>query len=837
MHTESVIQDLRIGLRVLVKEKSFCALAVVVLALGICAVTTMFAVVNGVMLRGLSFPTADRLVSVNFIDPTTANLFGANGQISAPDYEEMRPVQQSFERLSAYLNGSTVNVTIGGQAKRYTGVYATQDFLRCLGVTPFLGRDFTAADNAPGAEKVALIGYSLWQRDFGGRPDAVGANVRINGKPATIIGVMPKDFAFPTNEEIWIPLYSEFPPKERTDPTAVAPSLLGVLRPGVSVDQATAEMTTIARRFAAVYPATNKLFNAGQVQPLIVAFTGSAIRGTLWTMLGFCGGVLLIACVNVMNMQFARATLRAKELAVRSSLGATRPRLIRQMLTESLLLATIGAAVGIGLAYGAIDWLSTAVHNLDNPPPSWIVFNVDPKALAATVLATGLAAIVSGLLPAWTSSRASAAGVLRDGGRGNTSRSIAFISRGLVVFQIVVTCVLLIGALLQVRSIVKQGRIDFGYDTSSVLSARMGLMDGDYPTQGARKVFYDQLLTRLQTVPEFSDVAFTTRFRMVFSGNGPVEIDGHKYLGDRSRPLANFEQVTGGFFATLGQRVLEGRTFTDQDLDARQPVAVVNTAFAAKHFGHESALGRRFRTSSADGSSPGPWRTIVGVVSTVRMLGPFNNPGVDDSGFYVPYYASPFGPLQTDPAVSQFATVVVRPRPGQSVDSLAAVLRREVALADPNLPLYFVGTPASQIDTFVAQNRIIATMFSIFGAVAVVLASVGIYGVMSFSVNQRRSEFGLRMALGANGARILTGVLKSGAWQVALGLVGGLGLAYVVATLMADGIQNTLFGVTGHDPVTFATVGAVVAGVSLLAILVPARRAMRVEPIVALRAD
>ena len=368
-----------------------------------------------------------------------------------------------------------------------------------------------------------------------------------------------------------------------------------------------------------------------------------------------------------------------------------------------------------------------------------------------------------------------------------------------MIFQIVVTCVLLIGALLQVRSILKQGRIDFGYDTTGVLSARMGLMDGDYPSQDARKVFYDQLLTRLSAVPEFNAVAFTNRFRMVFSGNGPVEIDGRKYTGDRSRPLANFEQVTGGFFAALGQRMLEGRTFTDQDMDARQPIAVVNAAFAEKHFGHLSAVGQRFRTTAADGSRPGPWRTIVGVVSTVRMLGPFNNPGVDDSGFYVPYYANPFGPLQTDPAVSQFATVVIRPRPGQSVEALAAVLRREVAKADPNLPLYFVGTPASQIETFVAQNRIIATMFTIFGVVAVVLAAVGIYGVMSFSVNQRTAEFGLRMALGANAMRILTGVLKSGAWQVGVGLVGGRGLAYVVTTLLADGIQSTLFGVTAHD--------------------------------------
>src|SRR3984893_14070691 len=425
MFLQTFGQDLRIGLRVLIKEKSFCALAVVVLALGICGVTTMFSVVNGVMLRGFSFPNEARLVSANFVDPSSANFFGVNGQISSMDYEELRPDQTSFERMAPYLNGSTVNVAVNGHPQRYTGAYTTEDFLRILGVTPILGRDFTAADNALGAEKVALIGYGIWQRDFAGSSDVVGKAVRINGKPSTIIGVMPKGFAFPTNEELWIPLYSEFPPKPRKDPGATNPAVLGLLKAGVSFDQANAEFTTLARHFAEAYPETNKRFNTGLVEPLIKTFTPRPLRGTLLTMLGFCVGVLLIACVNVMNMQFARATLRAKELAVRSSLGATRPRLIRQMLTESLLLATIGAAVGIALAYGAIDWLSTTVHNLDNPPPSWIVFDVDPRALAATVLATGLAAIVSGLLPAWMSSRANTAGVLRDGGRGNTSRSIS----------------------------------------------------------------------------------------------------------------------------------------------------------------------------------------------------------------------------------------------------------------------------------------------------------------------------------------------------------------------------------------------------------------------------
>jgi putative ABC transport system permease protein len=335
MHPETFSQDLRIGLRVLRKERAFSVLAIVVLALGICGVTTMFSVVNGAMLRGFSFPNADRLASANFVDPTSTNFFGVNGQISAMDFEEIRPVQQSFERLAAYLNGSTVNVTVDGHPQRYIGAYITEDFLPSLGVRPIMGRDFAAEDNKPGAEKVALIGYGIWQRDFGGAADIVGKHVRINGKAATIVGVMPQGFAFPVNEQLWLPLFSEFPPRPRTDPANISPAVLGILKPGVSLDQANAEFTALAKRLADAYPASNKQFNTGQVQKLIETFTPRPLRGTLYTMLGFCVGVLLIACVNVMNMQFARATLRAKELAVRSSLGATRVRLMRQMLTES----------------------------------------------------------------------------------------------------------------------------------------------------------------------------------------------------------------------------------------------------------------------------------------------------------------------------------------------------------------------------------------------------------------------------------------------------------------------------------------------------------------------
>jgi putative ABC transport system permease protein len=834
---DSFRRDLALGLRVLIKEKSFCTLAVIVLALGIAGVATMFSVVNGVMLRGFSFPNADRLVSFQFIDPTTRTFNGVNNQVWQMDYEEVLPQQKSYDMLAAYLNGSTVNVTIDGHPQRYTGAYVTENFLKILGVAPVMGRDFTADDNKANAGKVALIGYGIWQRDFGGAQDIVGKPVRINGKPASIVGVMAKGFAFPTNEEIWIPYYSEYPPRQRGDPAAVNPSVLGLLKKDVSLDQANAEATTIARRFAAQYPATNKAFNTGQVQKLLDSFTPLSLRSTLWTMLAFCVGVLLISCVNVMNMQFARATLRAKELAVRSSLGATRMRLLRQMLTESLLVASIGAVLGVGLAYFSIDWLQATVSNLENPPPSWMSFDLNTPVLLFTVGATLAAAVCSGLLPALMSSRANAVDVLRDGGRGNTGRSVSLLSRGLVVFQIVVTCVLLVGSLLQVRSITKQQTIDYGYDTGGVMTARMGLMDGDYPTAESRKVFLDRVLREFAADPEFEAAALTTRFRMVFGNSGFIEAEGKKYLDKADRPQTSNEQVSGGFFAVTGQRLLEGRTFTGDDLDAKQPVAIVNASFAQKFFGGESALGHRIRSFNKTTLTGGPWRTIVGVVSNVRMLGPFNQPGLDDTGYYVPLYSNPFGPLVAAPQAPQFVTIILRPRGGQRADAMATALRRQMQKVDANLPLYFVGTAQSQIYGFVAQNWVIATMFTIFGAVAIVLASVGMYGVMSFSVNQRRQEFGVRMALGAHAARILQMVVRQGALQLALGLFIGMGLTLLLATLGASGIQGVLYGVSARDPLTYGSVAVLIAVVSIVATYVPARRATRVDPMIALRAE
>lgn len=839
MFLETFLQDLRIGLRVLVKEKGFCALAVIVLALGICAVTTMFAVVNGVLLRGFGFPEAERLVDIQLVDPTNFQPGNFNSRMTTMDYKELREANlKSFEAVTGYLNGSTVNVTYQGQPRRYTGGYIAWDFFRTLGVAPARGRDFLAEDDRPGVEKAVLLSDALWQADFGGDPSVIGQGIRVNGTAATIVGIMPPKFQFPNNEQLWIPVNSSFPPRPRNDRGVNFVSIIAKLKPGFSLEQAQNEVDTIAKQFAAAYPDTNRQFSMGYVRPAIEQFTGRGLKITLYTMLSFCAGVLLIACVNVMNMQFARATLRNKELAIRSSLGAGRWRLLRQMLTESLLVASLGALGGVALSLYATDLLDATARNLTNPLPSWMSFTIDLPVLGGVVAATLLSALVSGLVPAWLSSRANAADVLKESGRGNTGRFVGAMTKGLVVFQIVVTSILLVVGLLQVQSILRAQNLDYGYDTSGVLGARLGLMEGDYPNNDARRAFYEKLIRQLRATPEFEAAALTNRFRMVFSGGGPVEIEGRQYAQDSDRTIAQFENVSTDHAATLGQKIIEGRYLTDEDSDQREPVAVVNATFARKHFGNESALDRRFRTSAPNGTNPGPWRRIVGVVTDVRMTGPFNNQ-FDNAGFYVPLYATAFGPAAPQPIANQFMTVVAKPRGGQRGESLARAVAAAVQKVDPNLPPYFVETPKTAMDGFLGQNRIVAAMFSIFGLVAVILAAAGLYGVQSFSVNQRTQEIGIRMALGAAHGTVLGMVFRQGAWQLGAGLVIGLGLMFAAATFATQQIAQALFliQIQPSDPLTYLAVGALLTAVSFVSILVPARRATRVDPMSALRAE
>ena len=832
MILDSFRQDVRVGMRVLFKEKSFCFLAVLVLALGIGGATTQFTVVNTILLRGFSFPHPEQLFSVGLIDPKASdqnNNFGVGQIPTAQDYEDLKAAQKSFSMMAAYLNGSTINVTYKNTPQRYTGGYVSEDLFKIVGVSPVLGRDFTAEDNKPGAEKTLILGDEIWRRDFAANPNIIGQSVRVNGKAATIIGVMPHGFKFPFSEELWTPLYNEFPPQPRGDlrlgASNNAPAVMGRLKSGVTLDKVNAEFIALAKHIAQDNPKTNQNFTSASVMPLLNAFTFIGLRQSVWAMLAAVILVLLIACVNVMNMQFGRAALRAKELAIRGALGATRWRLVRQMLTESLVVAAFGAVAGVLLAYWAVDMLVRAFSGSPFPLPYWWQFTIDGRVLGFTLLVTLVATVASGLVPAYLSARGNAAEIMKEGGRGNSSRLVNIITRVLVVGQIALTAALLIAATLQIKSIRNQTKLDYGYDENAVYAARMALMEGAYPTQQARSEFFKRVIRSLRTDPQFEHAALSSRFRMTFSGAGQIEVDGQNYLTDRDRPRANYESISDDYFGALGSKILEGRDFTIDDIDSKQPVAIVNASFTRKYWGNQSAIGHQVRIFNP--GQPQPWRTIVGIVPDTLMQGPFDQQ-TENAGFYMPLLGSDL--------ITQFCTILVRPRGGLRADTLGPVLSRAVSQLDPDLPIYFPGTPAQFHHELLNGNRIIATLFTIFGIVAFILSAVGLYGVMSFSVNQRTQEFGIRMALGADARRIFRMVMSQGAWQLAIGLVlGAGGVALLVGVVAAAALKNMLFKVNALDPTIYFAVAGMLTLVAAASCFVPARRATRVDPMVALR--
>jgi putative ABC transport system permease protein len=832
MILESLLQDARIGLRVLFKDRSFCFLAVLVLALGIGGATTQFTIVNAVALRGFSFPHPEQLVSVGLIDPQASaqnNNFGIGTIPAAQDYVDLKAAQTCCSQMAGYLSGSTINVTYKNNPQRYTGAYVTDELFKMIGVAPIMGRDFRPGDNKPGAAKVTILSYAIWQRDFNADPNIVGQGVTINGRAATIIAVMPPNFQFPFSDELWVPLFNEYPPTPRGQlligANNAAPAVMARLKPGVSVDQANAEFVGLARRLAKEYPKTNQNYVSASVQPLLNALAPVQLRQTVWAMLFAVILVLLIACVNVMNMQFGRAALRAKEVAIRGALGATRWRIVQQMLTESLVVAIFGGIAGIILAYWAVDMFVRANNALPFPLPYWMQFKIDGPVLLFTLGVILVATIASGLVPAIVTAKGNTAEIMKEGGRGNSSRLVNIITRVLVVGQIALTAALLIAATLQIKSIRNQMTLNYGYDENAVYTARMGLMEGAYPTQDARRQFFRRAVQVLRANPHFSGAAMTDRFRMTFAGQGQYEVDGRTYVTDHDRPRGNLESVSDGYFAALGLKILEGRDFTADDSDSKQPVAIVNASFARKYWGNQSAIGHRIRIYNP--GQPQPWRTIVGVVPDTLMQGPFDQQ-TDNAGFYTPL-------LGADPA-TQFATIIVRPRPGQRADTLGPALNKAIAQLDSNLPTYFAGTPARLHNEILAAPRIVATLFGMFGIVAFILSAVGLYGVMSFSVNQRTQEFGIRMALGADAARIFSMVMKQGAWQLAIGLVlGAGGTALLLGVLAAAALQNMLFKVNALDPSVYFAVIGLLTLVAAISCFVPARRATRVDPMVALR--
>ena len=641
-----MLSDFRIAWRVLCKERSFL-LAVLVLALGIGGVATQYSVVNGMLLRPPAFPHAERLMSVSLIN-TVRNR--AVGGAATADYLDWCAAQQSFEELACYGARLSINVTYQDTPRRYGGVYVTHNFLATLGVKPLLGRDFTAADDQPGAAKVIIISHQVWQNDFGGMPGIIGQAVYVNGRSGTVVGVMPPGFSFPLNEQLWTPLFAEFPPRTRDDP--------GLWRRAARPAQARRVDRPGGRRVFRLRPAHCRRVSPDPRQPhrgaggaVWESYLGTQLRQMLYLMLGAVAVVLLIACVNVMNMQLARAARRTRDLAVCSALGASRWRLLRQMLIESLALAATGAVARTLFALWATDALLRQTRTLATPPPSWVTFDLDWGVLGVTVGVTVGAALLSGLIPAWLASRSSPLDLIREGGRTGSGRRVNLVIRGLVILQIALTTALLVVSTFLVRSIVNQQRINWGYDTSTVLIARMTLFEADHPTLPALGQFYDQTLRALRADPHFSEVALTTRFRLAISQNGSYEVESAPPLEGRAPPVAALEGISDGYFAALGMRIIDGRDFTPADTLDRSPVALVNAAFARRHFGGESPVGRRVRLGP--GANAGPWLTIVGVAPDTRMQGPYDGQS-DGAGIFLPLAQAP----------QRWITIVVRGRGG-----------------------------------------------------------------------------------------------------------------------------------------------------------------------------
>jgi putative ABC transport system permease protein len=811
---EHLLKDVRHGVRSLACHPGMSALAALAIAIGIGTVTTQFSVVYGVLLRGLPFEGGDRIHIVQWNVPRGGSL---DSEIAIQDFVEMQRQQTSFEALAAFYSG-TVNFRLeGGLPVRVHGGYLSTAVFSQLGVRPILGRDFMPGEDQPGGAPVMILSHALWQREFGGDPGVIGRTAWANGKPRTIIGVMPAGFSFPGEEELWVTLSHDeaLAPRGRTLVPQLAP--FGRLREGVDADRAAAEFSAIAHRLAEAYPETNRDYTSVKVRPFVERFTEGEVAGILWMMLvaGFL--VLAVACANVANLLLAQAARRTKELAVRSALGASRRRLVTQMLTEGLALSVFGAVLGIGLAHLGNRAIWGMVEKIQ--PPFWMRFEIAPLVLLFVVGVTLLTTLLSGLVPALQASRTDVSSTLKDDARTGTSLHLGIFARILVIVQIAFSGGLLALALLMAKTSLDGRTIKLPFDPTQVFSARLALFDTDYPAEVDRARFYQRLGEALAADPGVGVVAYSGNYRFFGSGRMPVRLDdGSAYESEKDMPRVRREIIGGDFFTLLNAPLLEGRMFNAADYEAGAPrVAIVNTTFARRFFPGRNAVGARFAQSRAPDS---PWITIVGVAPDLHMKGVDPEPD-DGAGYYVPFSAE----------APRFMTVVLRPRAGGDPAAMAPLLRSVLQPLDANLPIYEAVTLDKNLDEQLRGFDIFSSIFAGLGVAALLLASIGVYGVMSFAVAQRRQEIGIRMALGASGSTIMRMVFAQGGRQIAIGLGCALVLAVGLGWIISRSLENVAF----TDVRIYACVVVVLGAVGLLAILNPARRAAAGSPMHALR--
>jgi predicted permease len=819
-------QDIRFSARMLLKDRWYTAVAVLALGLGIGVNSTVFTFVNAVLLRGLPYPESQRIVYVEAWDSSDGQ--GRSESASFPDYQDWRAQQRSFEDLAAMRSG-TMNVSDAARpAERTSGTYVSANAFRILRQPMRLGRDFTEADDRPGAPAVAIVGYGLWQTRYGGDESILGRTIRVNETPAVVVGVMPEGVKFPTNADMWQPLVhapamltspSGRPTegKDRWRRSARTFGVFGRLRAGVSMAQAQAELSSIAAGLAKRYPDSNR--NIGvRLITFNDRFNGGPIKTVFLLLMGAVSFVLLIACANVANLLLARSAQRAREMAVRVSLGATRWMLVRQLLVESVMLGLVSGAFGLLLSTAGVRLFDRAVSDVGKP--YWIQFTIDGTVLAFLVAICVTTGILFGLAPALQVSRTNVNGLLKETGRsGGTGVRARRFTSAMVVFEVALTIVLLVGAGLMVRSFMKLYSMELGVPVDRLLVSAMVLAEQKYPTPVERALMHERLLTRLASVPGIVQGALTTNPPLGGGSEPRMEVDGRP-AQDRARaPRVTSVSVSDNYFEALQLPLRRGRGFGSRDGTPGHDTAIVNERFVSQYFPNEDPVGRRIRLFPDDAAQPAQVVTIVGVVPTVRQR---NVEEVDPD-------AVVYKPLRQDAPRGLSILVRTAGEPGTA----ASALRQAVRDVDSDQPLFNVRTMTESLARSRWPWRVFGSMFAIFALIALLLSSVGIYAVTAYSVTQRTQEIGVRIAMGARNGQVSWLILRRGLVHLALGLLIGLAASYFVSKLL----QGIIVQVRPADPVTFSAITLLLLAVTIAACLLPSRRAMKLDPVVALRAE
>jgi putative ABC transport system permease protein len=802
-------QNLRYSVRMLMKKPGFTVMAVLTLALGIGATTAIFSVVYATLFESMPYPKPEQLVMV------WSMVNQGRNSVSAGDYLEWKRRSTSFQYLEAW-GGGTFNVATDERPQQIQAALMTPGFFQMTGTPMLMGRDFLPEEGEVGKDHVVIMSHRIWSQYFGADHQIIGQQIRMNGEPYTVIGVAPAGMRDRQPSQLWLPL--SFKP-EQINHQAHWLLVMGRLKEGVTLGQANAEMKAITQQLAEEFPQSNATWEAS-VEPLQNNFIPEKTIKNLWLLLGAVGFLLLIGCVNIANLLLTRGTTRGREVAIRAALGATRAQLFGQFLTESLVLATIGGALGISLGGLIIDGIAaiTPAQML----PSEADVRISIPVLLFTLFASMFAGLLFGCAPAWQASRLDLNEVLKQGGRTGMGFGGRGVRRALVVVEFALALALLAGGGLALRSFWNLTSLDLGVSTRNVLTFYLPVPQGRFKEAESVSRYYRQLLERIESVPGIERATVTTGMPLRGAGSGRTfRIAGAPPADPGARQGAGFQMVTPGYFETFGIRVIKGRHFTEQDTASSARVAMVNETFANQYFSGLDPLTERIVVSQPVPGSPqsGPeveWQ-IVGVFHNTRDGEGLR--GNDSRVIYVPFWQSPW----------PRASVAVRTAgdPEHITRSLAAAINS----IDPDIPLAGVKTMDQILSESLAFDRFGMVLYGSFAALALLLASVGIYGVMAFAVAQRTHEFGIRMALGAAGEQILSMVLREGVILALFGLSLGLGGAYLVGRAM----QSTLYGVSALDIRAFSAVAVVLVAAALLACYFPARRASRVDPMVALR--